>query len=212
MNYQTIYDGIKILEMNKSSLINTFGIYLKSELKKDNIGNKDNLLFDKFQDFYKSSLTKIINQEDKDMFLKNIVTLLNVLSHIATKININEADLNIIYKLMGNLKKLQFKIQTGTNNFTFSKNDDKVKQFKNQEIKKVEANHNTYYSSASPLSETKIDFTKIYKQKLQSEEKKQNSKKFKIKKAKMLNNIDKLMVSKTKSKRKGNSSSSSDTN
>ena len=177
MNYQTVYDGIKILEMNKDSIISTFNIYLKTELKKD-VGNKDKLLYDKFQTFYKGCMNDLKDIKDKEIIIKNTFTLLNILSHIATKLTLEEENLNIICKLLGNLKKIQFKLQKETNTSSptttpstemasssiSSEKTVKLTKFKNQEIKNIEVNpnnsinkdnKNNLYKSIKKLNERK---------------------------------------------------------
>jgi hypothetical protein len=213
MNYIHVYDGVKILEMNKELIIKIFNLYLKKELNKE-VGNKDILLYEKFQNFYKGCMTGIIKKDETETLLKNTSILLNVLTHITTKLNLESVDLNIICKLLGNIKKIQFKVQSGeisekTNTEISRQEQNKKDKLHKQEILKVEVNKEISEKSESIKSKSlkfSIDNNNIYKNTydkiLKSEENKQDIKNYKNEKEDILNKIEKIRETRKNKHRK----------
>lgn len=197
MNYQTIYDGIKILEMHKKNIIEIFSIYLKAHLNKEDISNKDKLLYDKFKNFYKSIMIKTNNPDDKDILKKNTITLLNILTLIATKHSLTEDNLNIVYKLLGNFQQIQSQFTSNLNNF--------------QTIINTNQNIKSDNSTMCHNSESDNKKNNKNKDKLILEKEQYNIIKYEKEKQNMMSNLNKLMTfSPNKKENEKNSCTSSE--
>jgi hypothetical protein len=117
MNLLNIYAGLKILEFYEEQLLIIFKKYLANELDQYKDGKND-VLLKKYTTFYKSCILGLENKNnDTEVLVKNSNVLLNILSHIATKVNLEKEQIKIVCKLIGNLKKIQLKLRnesTGT--------------------------------------------------------------------------------------------------